>query len=81
MTITVKLFGPQAQLAGVREVRVEVGDGATGARVLAALGRTAPALRPSLDGSRLAVDHEYVGDEQVIRAGQEVALIGMVSGG
>ena len=81
MTIAVKLFGPQAQLAGAREVRVEVGDGATGAAVLAALGEAVPALRESLNGSRLAVDHAYVSEGQAIRPGQEVALIGMVSGG
>ena len=82
MTVTVLLFGPQAQLAGHREIAVDVpGDVATVGAVLAALGEAAGELRDSLRTSRLAVNHEFATEETVINPGDEVALIGMVSGG
>lgn len=81
MTITVKLFGPQAALVGAGEVQVEVDEPATGPLIRDALRVAAPALRDSLGGSRLAVDHEYVDDDARIDGNREVALIGMVSGG
>jgi molybdopterin converting factor small subunit len=80
--IEVLIFGPQAALAGARAVRVAVAaERATAAEVLAALGAASPALEPSLRGSRLAVNHAFVGSGSPIGPGDEVALIGMVSGG
>lgn len=81
MTITVKLFGPQAAMAKTREVRLDVDRPATAATVRAALGVEVPALAQTLSGSRIAVDHEYVGDDEPVDGRKEVALIGMVSGG
>jgi len=80
--VTVLLFGPQATLAGVREIRVRVADDSpTAGDVLAALADTAPALAVSLGVSRLAVNHEFATPDRAIRPGDEVALIGMVAGG
>lgn len=78
--VNVLLFGPQATLAGRREVSVEVADPTAGA-VLDALAAAAEPLAASLGASRLAVNHEFVGVSHPIRPGDEVALIGMVSGG
>lgn len=76
------LFGPQAQLAETRQVALRFDrDAVTAADVLAALRDAAPRLSDSLGTSRLAVDHEFAAADRVIAPGDEVALIGMVSGG
>lgn len=82
MRITVRLFGPQAAAANRRQVDVAV-DGATVCcnALRGALGRACPSIAKTLAGSRFAVNHQLVCDQHVIRAGDEVALIGMVSGG
>lgn len=81
MNIDVKLFGPQARLAGARALRVELGETPTVAQVRAALAEISPALAPSLAASRFAVNHEFANDADTVKATDEVALIGMVSGG
>lgn len=82
MEITVHLFGAQAAIAGVRETTLTLdAPSPTAASVLQALGEHIPELSDSLRTSRLAVNHEFASAEQPIRPGDEVALIGMVSGG
>jgi len=81
MIVTIKLFGPQADLAGAREVRVPLEGTPTVARLRAALAEACPALAPTLLGSRLAVNHEFAWDSEMVGENDEVALIGMVSGG
>lgn len=80
MKINVLLFGPQATLAKRRELTVEVAEPTAGA-VLTALASESEPLVASLSTSRLAVNHEFVAESHVLRPGDEVALIGMVSGG
>lgn len=79
--ITVKLFGPQARLAGASELAVEVPEPATCRAIVAQLRAAAPALAASLANSRLAVNHAFAADDEPVAANDEVALIGMVSGG
>jgi molybdopterin converting factor small subunit len=82
MRVSVLLFGPQATLAGARSVEVDVeSDSPTATDILTALHEAAPALTGSLTSSRLAVNHEFAAADQTIHHGDEVALIGMVSGG
>lgn len=82
MTITVKLFGPEAQAAGRREVVVQLaGERATCGELRRALGEAAAELRPHLPGCRFAVNHAFVGDDDAVAPGDEVAIIGKVSGG
>lgn len=82
MRVDVLIFGPQASLVGSDRVPIALaGDRPSVSDVIAALGVAAPALAPSLDTSRLAVNHAYASEDQVILPGDEVALIGMVSGG
>lgn len=81
MSITVKLLGPQAQLAGARELRLALAGTPTVGALRAALAQASPALAPSLASSRLAVNHEFASDSDTIKATDEVALIGMVGGG
>jgi molybdopterin converting factor small subunit len=79
--ITVKLFGPEAEVAGRRQVTVSVGEAATCGQLRAALAKREPLLAPRLPACRLAVNHEFAGDERPLGEQDEVALIGLVSGG
>jgi molybdopterin converting factor small subunit len=82
MTFTIKLFGPQSQLAGTRELSLRVAEAApTVADLRRALAEAAPELAPTLPNSRLAVNFEFADETQPIHSGDEVALIGMVCGG
>jgi len=83
MNVTVRLFGPQARMADRDSIVIELPETEpTCARLREALSEAAPQLNGSLAGSRFAVNYEYVVDERTqIHASDEVALIGMVSGG
>jgi molybdopterin converting factor small subunit len=82
MTLKVLLFGPQAIMVSNRDVTLELPGGeATVEQILSALSEAAPAIADSLSTSRLAVNHEFAAPEQNVTVGDEVALIGMVSGG
>lgn len=82
MTVAVLLFGPLAAAAGSRRVEVWVeGEEAAVGVVRERLGKLVPGLEKYLAVSRFAVNQEFVGEEGVIREGDEVALIGAVSGG
>lgn len=83
MTVSVRLFGSQARMVNRDRVEIELPETEpTCARLREALAEAAPQLDGSLAGSRFAVNYEYVVDERTqIQASDEVALIGMVSGG
>ncbi|MEM1211780.1 MAG: MoaD/ThiS family protein [Planctomycetota bacterium] len=81
MTITVHLFGMQARLADSRSLQLELPDDANCGAILERLGVEYPALSPSLSGSRLAVNHRYAEPDEKLAEDDEVALIGMISGG
>lgn len=80
--VTVKLFGPQAKLVGRPAVTLTLAaPQPTCDEVRQALAAAEPALASSLPSSRFAVNHEYVGDDHLVEHDDEVALIGMISGG
>jgi len=81
MTITVQLFAALAASAGAHTLALELSDGATVGDALAALAAAHPRL--SVDRATLAtaVNLAYVGFDHVLHAGDELALIGPVSGG
>lgn len=80
MRVEVLLFGPERDAAGCDRAVVEVLR-ATCGEVRAALGSQYPVLAKFLGAARLAVNGEFAGAEQAIGAADEVALIGLVSGG
>ena len=80
MVVTVKLFGAEAKAAGMREVPVEIGE-ATCLALREELARKISALAPLLPKCRFAVNHEFVELDRTLVASDEIALIGMVSGG
>jgi molybdopterin converting factor small subunit len=82
VNITVKLFGPEAQAAGVRELSVELPSASsTVAQLRPLLARSTPALADRLPACRFAVNHEFAAEGRVIGPDDEVAIIGSVSGG
>ena len=81
MTLRVLIFGPFAARAGRDHVPVTLADDRTCAAVLREVAQACPTLAPMLTGARLAVNSRFAEAGQVVREGDEVALIGMVSGG
>ncbi len=81
MSIRVLLFGPEAAALGRDHILVALEPGDNCAALLERLHADFPALRPSLAAARLAVNSEFAPPDHPVRAGDEVALIGMVSGG
>ena len=80
--LTVKLFGPQALEAGAREVDLHLAEGGvTVTELRRLLAESQPAIAATLPGSRIAINHEFAGENDVVRPGDEVAVIGMLSGG
>lgn len=79
----VKLFGPYADAAGARAVRVshEGNDAPCAEDLLESIAAQRPALRPLLPRSRLAVNNRFAQPRQTVRASDEIALIGMLGGG
>lgn len=78
----VKLFGPQARLVGRREIRVEAtGPVVTCAAIRQVLAVVEPRLADSLAVSRLAVNQQFADDATRVQPQDELALIGMISGG
>ncbi len=82
MRCKVLLFGPEAQDVGHRSVTLEVDeDVLTCGRLRQALADQVPQLADRLPSCRLAVNHAFAADDLEVKKGDEVALIGMVSGG
>lgn len=82
MRATVKLFGPLADRFGADHVHVDLAHNQpTCAAILEALPAAAPALAGSITGCRLAVNHAFAPPHHTINPSDEIALIGMVSGG
>jgi molybdopterin converting factor subunit 1 len=76
MEVTVRLFAMLRERAGARELTLELPDGARVRDALAELGDLAAGL-PLV----MAVNREYAPEDQVLDAGDELALIPPVSGG
>lgn len=78
----VLVFGPQAVQLGAGSARVGGVDFPI--RACDLMGRIVeqfPTLESSIGVSRLAVNQEFVAGDSMIHAGDEVALIGLISGG
>ncbi len=77
MKVKVLLFGAEERSVGRSSVDVDVVDAPRARDVLKALVQRWPELKRA----RLAVNHAFVAGDKKISAKDEVALIGMVSGG
>ena len=81
MRIRVRLFAIQRELAGTREVGLDLDDGATVADAWDALVAQHPALAPGRDFVRFARNGTYADASTTVEDGDEVAMIPPVSGG
>jgi molybdopterin synthase catalytic subunit len=79
--IRVRLFAIQRELAGTREVGLDLPDGARVADAWDALVALHPALAPGRDFVRFARNGTYADASTTVEDGDEVAMIPPVSGG
>lgn len=82
MRVVVRLFSTEALLLGRDQVQVDLPDeGPTCGALRQRLAAVEPGLTAALRTARFAVNHAFAPDGQPIAPGDEVALIGLVSGG
>ncbi len=81
LRIRVRLFARQRELAGTREVNLELADGATIEDAWAALAAQVPAIASGRAFVRFARNGEYADAETPLADGDEVACIPPISGG
>jgi molybdopterin synthase catalytic subunit len=81
MAVRIRLFAVQRELAGSREVRVELPDGADVEAAWDALVARHPALKPGREFLRFARNGDYADPTTRLSDGDEVAMIPPVSGG
>ena len=79
--VRVRLFAVQRELAGTREVALEMADGDDVEAVWAALAERFPVLAPGRSSMRFARNGEYADPATAVHDGDEVAMIPPVSGG
>src|SRR5436190_415864 len=81
MRVSLRLFASLHDIVGLRELSLDLVDGATISDLRQRLGEAYPAVRPVLPTIAFAVDDEYVALDRQLKDGAEVALIPPVSGG
>ena len=81
MEITVRLFATLRQIAGWASQPLEVLEGATLREALAEIDARYPQLNIGTRTYYAAINQEYAKGDQVLRAGDEVAIFPPVSGG
>jgi MoaE-MoaD fusion protein len=81
MKVRVRLFALQRELAGTREVLLELPDGAVVMAAWDALVERYPVLAPGRTSVRFAVNGSYVDVTEPLAEGDELACIPPVSGG
>jgi molybdopterin synthase catalytic subunit len=81
LRIRIRLFAVQRELAGTREVALELPDGGDVEAAWAALVDRYPILAPGRPSMRFARNGEYTDPATVLANGDEVAMIPPVSGG
>jgi MoaE-MoaD fusion protein len=79
--VRIRLFAVQRELAGTREVAVELADGATVDDAWLALVERHPRLAPGRPSVRFARNGAYADADTPLADGDEVAMIPPVSGG
>jgi molybdopterin converting factor subunit 1 len=79
--VRIRLFALQRELAGTREVTLELPDGATVEAGWQALVALFPVLAPGRPSMRFARNAEYADVSEVLADGDELAFIPPVSGG
>ena len=81
IAVRIRLFAIQRELAGTREVRVELPDGSTVEAAWEALVARHPLLAPGRGSVRFARNGDYADAATPLADGDEIAMIPPVSGG
>ncbi len=81
MNVKVLLFAGLADLAGTRDITVEVAAGATVETLLQSIAELHPELARLLSSCFVSVNQEYAMPTQPLSSGDEVAILPPVSGG
>ena len=81
ITVRVRLFAVQRELAGTRSVSIDLPDGADVEAVWSALVTSYPVLAPGRASLRFARNGDYADPSTILADGDEVAMIPPVSGG
>ncbi|MBB3209653.1 molybdopterin converting factor small subunit [Rhodopirellula rubra] len=80
--LQVLVFGPQARTVGTDRMKLgKTKFPITADALMSRIVETYPNLSSSIGVSRLAVNHEFVESNSLINAQDEVALVGLISGG
>lgn len=80
-SVDILLFSVLRERIGASSLTMTLDSSVTAHVLLERLAEAHPQIWPTLPSIRVAVNQEYVGDDHVVRAGDEVALITPVSGG
>lgn len=82
MKIDVLLFGVEASTLGVDRLTVQIPeDRPTCESLREAILEAAPSIRPHLQHWRISINHQFARADQRLSHDDEVAIIGLVSGG
>ena len=81
ITVNVKLFAAAKDIAGAGEVRLSLPDGSLASEVIEALIKRNLEFLKWKKYLRLAVNREYINNDQPLHDNDEVAVIPPVSGG
>ncbi|HEY7088964.1 MAG TPA: molybdopterin converting factor subunit 1 [Tepidisphaeraceae bacterium] len=81
MRITVRFFAILKDRAGVGEAKIELPEGSTVSAAVESIAARFAGVRSDLNRAAFAVNRNYAKPEQVLRDGDELALIPPVSGG
>lgn len=81
LALTVRLFALIREKVGREAIALEVPAGTTVGELGARLREAEPAVAPYLEASRVAVNLAFAPKDQVLAAGDDVALIPPVGGG
>ncbi len=80
--LLVLVFGPQAHTAGTDRLHIQgILFPVSAGELMTEIAATYPDLAASLGVSRIAINHEFATPDSSIAYGDEVALVGLISGG
>jgi molybdopterin synthase catalytic subunit len=81
MKVSVRYFATLRDRAGRRQEQIEIPDATSAGELKRLIGELHPEIEQALPTTIVAVNREYVQDEHIIQAGDEIALFPPVSGG
>lgn len=81
MQVTIHLFAGLAERAGNRQITVKLTEQATVSQLLSQISKEHPSIASLVPTCFVSVNHEYATPDQLIKQGDEIALLPPVSGG